>query len=158
MNSTKPVTSPTYLLRRIRSLSWLSWEELSIPMRVSKRTLHLWSSGQPIRQDHLRHLHLVANLIDRLDKGNPVHLRGLLLKDLGGKNALTLLGEGQFTLVENQLAPGMPNPSFGEVPAEVFRKRMPRGVSLESYQENQEVRTVQEKVLNGVRPPKLRKG
>lgn len=150
--------APVYILRRIRRLSGLTWEELSIAMNVSKRSLHLWDSGEAISQRHLKHLHLVAGLMDRLDKGNPVHLRNLLLKDLGGQNALTLLKEGQFALVETQLAPEKASPQFIELPAEEFRKRLPRGVSLVSYQESQDVRIVQGKALKGMKAPKLRKG
>lgn len=157
----KPIqseTSPADLLRRIRSLSRLTWEELSIAMGVSTRALLLWNGGKAIRQGHLRHLQRVADLIDRLDKRDPVHLRGLLLKNLGGKNALTLLREGQFTHVEMQLTSEQSNSSFGELPTETFRKRIPRGVSLESYQESQEVVIVQGKALGGIKPPKARKG
>lgn len=150
--------APVYTLRKIRRISGLTWEELSIAMDVSKRTLHLWDAGQALSQKHLKHLHRVAGLMERLDKGNPVHLRNLLLKDLGDQNALTLLKEGQFKQVEMQIAVEKSYPSFSELPEKEFRKRIPRGVSLTVYQEDQKVQIVRGKPLMSIKAPKLRKG
>ena len=150
--------APVCTLRRIRRISGLTWEELSTAMDVSKRTLHLWDAGQALSQKHLQHLHRVAGLMERLDKGNPVHLRNLLLKDLGDQNALTLLKEGQFKQVEMQLGTEKAYPSFSELPEKDFRARIPRGVSLASYQEDQKVQIVRGKPLKSVKAPKPRKG
>ena len=149
---------PEYVLRRLRMLSGLTWEELSIAMDVSKRALHLWDAGNPLKQKHLAHLHRVSGLVERLASGNPVHLRNLLLKDLGGTNGLTLLRERRYDLVERQLATERAFPVIHELPAGEFRKRLPSGVPISSYLESETMAPVQSKPLKAIKPPKLWKG
>lgn len=51
-------------------------------------------------------------------------------------------------------------PNFAELPAEESQKRIPHGVSLASYQEDQEdqeINVVQGKPLKSIKTPKLRK-
>lgn len=150
--------APDYLLRKVRKLTGLTWEELSIALNVSKRSLHSWDAGQPLSQKHLAHLHRVAGLVERLAKGNPVHMRYLLLKDLGGQNALTFLREGQYELVERRFASEKAFPVFVELPFDEARKRRPVGVALANYNTSDDSAAVQGKPLKGIKPPKLRKG
>lgn len=154
----EPGLAPGHVLRRLRRLTGLTWEELSIAMHVSKRSLHLWDAGQPLSQKHLAHLHRVAGLVDRLAKGNPVHMRNLLLKDLGGQNSLTLLREGQYELVERRLTGEKAFPSFTELPPAESRKRVPNGVSLAGYTNDDGSPVVPSRPLKGVKAPRLRKG
>lgn len=146
------------LLRNLRQISGLTWEELAIALTVSKRALHLWDNGQPVSQRHLKQLHRVAGMVRRLDQGNPVHLRHLLLKDLGGRNALTLLREGEFDQAERRLAAEQPIPRFAELPAGEFWKRIPGGVPLAGYSDVPEVQLNRERPLRVPKIPNLRKG
>jgi len=151
--------APVYILRRTRRISGLTWEELASAMGVSKRTLHLWDAGQALSQKHLKHLHGVHGVLERLDNGNPVHLRNLLLWDLGGRNALVLLREQQFGQVEVVLKARMsPFPIFAELPAVELRKRIPQGVPLSSFDEHPPLKAMPEKAIKGVKAPRIKKG
>lgn len=152
------MVAPVPLLRRIRRISGLTWAELSTAFSVSTRTLHNWDAGEPLRQKHLKRLHEVAGLFDRLDQGNPVYLRNLLLKDLGGQNALVMLRAGQLKEVEVQLeAIRSTHAAPGELADSEFRKRIPQGVSLAGYSLDQSVRVIPGKPLKAINPPRPRK-
>lgn len=151
------LVSPEYVLRGIRRISGLTWEELACVMGVSRRSLHLWDGGGNLTQEHLHRLHELSALMQRLDKGNPVHLRNLLLKVFDGKNALERLRTRQDTQVLALLGHDKfpPYPKSMDLPAAAFRKRIPDGVSLDSYSEDQSVVVSPEKPIKGIRPPRL---
>lgn len=150
--------APVSLLRRIRRISGLTWDELSTAFSVSTRALHNWDAGGLLRQKHLQRLHEVAGLFDRLDRGNPVYLRNLLLKDFGGQNALVMLRAGQLKEVEVLLgAIHSTHAALGELPDTEFRKRIPQGISLASYSSDQSVRVNPGRPLKAIKPPRPRK-
>lgn len=146
--------APVYLLRKIRRISGLTWEELSIAMGVTRRTLHLWDAGQELSQKHLNHLHRVAGLLDRLDRGNPVLMRNHLLKDFEGQNALSMLKEGNYSQVESLLAATPAFPKFIDLPETEARRRRPLGSPLASYRD-QSVQIVSGRALKGIKTPKI---
>ncbi len=150
--------SPIVLLRRIRSISGWTWEELATALGVSRRALHHWDAGGSLSRKHLERLHRLAGVLRGLDTGNPLQMRNLLMMDLGGTNALSLLGAERWSEVENHPAfrgikVSMPLP----LPAGEFRKRKEKGTALESH----ETRTVEaqpDRPLPKVMIPKPRKG
>jgi hypothetical protein len=152
------VMVPVSILRRVRSVSGLTWGELSTAMDVSRRTLHHWDSGEGLSQKHLQRLHDLAGLLERVNPGNPVYLRNLLLKDFGGKSALVMLRVGQIKEVEALLRTSKSKYASGPGLSESeFQRRIPQGVAMASYGDDQSVQIVRGKPLKAVKAPKPRK-
>lgn len=157
-HTTQAEPAPVGVLRRVKQISGLTWEELSKALSVSRRTLHNWDAGTEVSQKHLQHLHRLAGVLERLDRGNPVYLRNLLLKDLGGFNGLAMLGRGEFKEAEGLL--GVGQPAFQhpfETPYENLRRRLPQGVPIAAYGNEPTVHPLPGKALKGLKLPRLRK-
>jgi DNA-binding transcriptional regulator YiaG len=64
----------------VRERSGLTWEQLSKVFGVSRRAVHLWSSGKPMNAKHEELLFSLANLVRDLPGASPQERRSLLLR------------------------------------------------------------------------------
>lgn len=79
-------------LSELRRLSGLSWEQLARILRVTRRTLHFWSSGKPIARSNEEHLLRVLAVVRSVDRGSTTTNRAALLQSLEDRvSALDLL-------------------------------------------------------------------
>jgi transcriptional regulator with XRE-family HTH domain len=81
----------------IRRLSGLTWEELADLMDVSRRSLHHWVNGKPASAEHERRLQRLLGTLRRIDRGESILNRNVLLSpDEGGRLLLDLLKSEQY--------------------------------------------------------------
>ena len=81
----------------LRRLSGLTWEQLARVFVVSRRSLHLWASGRPIRPANEERLHRLLALLKQADRGNAPENRAMLLHDTDGVIPIDLLTEERYT-------------------------------------------------------------
>lgn len=148
---------PASVLRDIRRISGLTLEELAFALNVSRRTLHNWDAGQPVRSLHLEALHRLADLLRRMDCGNPIRMRNLLHLNRSGRSALAMIRESQWTAAEALLAPSVSRqPLPAALPEAEARRRRPQGVSIGAYA-NESLEVLPDRPLPRVKIPGLRK-
>lgn len=76
----KPL-APMDCLRRIKSISGLTWEALANEVfDVAPRSLHNWADGKAMNLEHEKHVYAVLSALEGIDPGNPVVMRRLLLQ------------------------------------------------------------------------------
>lgn len=70
-------------LVRLRRTSGLTWSEIADALGVSRRAVHLWSSGKTVAEVQRRRVHELAAFVDAWDVGLPSATR-IRLRDAAG--------------------------------------------------------------------------
>jgi transcriptional regulator with XRE-family HTH domain len=95
--STVSLENTQKALGELRRLSGLTWDQLAKLLDVSRGSLHLWASGQPLSRFDEEHLNRLLWAIQYIDRGSANLNRSLLLYPDGNKNSLfDLLVVGQY--------------------------------------------------------------
>ncbi len=94
-------------IHELRRLSGLTWEEIASIFGVTRRAIHLWASGEQMNSGHARRLRDLLGFLCRIDRGEALRNRDLLLSLLpGGRSLLDLLRAGSFEEALAYLAEG----------------------------------------------------
>jgi hypothetical protein len=111
----------------LRRLTGLTWEDLAHLMSVTRRTLHLWSNGQPINTPNEKRLRDLLSALRTLDQGTARENRALLMSPLPGGGVVSdLLREGRFGEARMRARQGRGRP----VPVGEARNARPQGDHL----------------------------
>lgn len=104
------------LVRELRQLSGLTWQQAADLVGVSAKTLHNWAAGHMIAEKNLRRLGEVLAVLRFIDRGFGEANRELLLNaSAKGRTLFSLLKEGDFESVKER-AGGGPGRAGSAVP------------------------------------------
>jgi len=104
--------TPARAIAELRRLSGLSWEQLSTAFATSRRALHFWASGKPMKPANEERLHRVLTTLRRIDRGTSAANRSALLAaDETTKRPLDLLAEQRYDEIISQLGLGTGRPA-----------------------------------------------
>lgn len=106
-----PAESTAEAIMEIRRRSGLTWEELGDLFDVSRRSVHHWANGKPVTASHDQTIRRMLAAVRRLDQGDQVGTRALLLAvdQAMGVSTLDLLKDGCFDEAMGRVA-GAPLP------------------------------------------------
>jgi transcriptional regulator with XRE-family HTH domain len=94
-------------LHEIRKLTGLTWEQLAGLFKVTRRSLHLWASGEPLSRVNEERLYRLLGTIRYIDRCSASINRSILLSPgSDGKFPLDLLRESRYEEVQKLLGPG----------------------------------------------------
>lgn len=80
----------------IRRLSGLTIQQIANLLGVSRRTIHAWSSGQPLNAENHAKLLRVQELIRDVYRGTAASTRTALLRPIHGETAFDRIREGRY--------------------------------------------------------------
>lgn len=126
------------LIAELRQLSGLTWEQLARLCKVSRRTLHFWASGKPMKPGHQEHLNRLLGVIRYMDRGTAELNRAALLSPTTDeKLPFDLLSNNEYALVEQSIGKGVIRPRPPTVSPAMLASRKPIHPTeiLESRQE-----------------------
>jgi DNA-binding transcriptional regulator YiaG len=105
--ATPPVRLTQQAVNELRKLSGLTWEQLACLFDVSRRSVHFWSSGQPLAVAHEKKLNRILDAVQYISLGSASLNRSLLM-GIGndGKSYLELLAAGEYETVKRLLGAG----------------------------------------------------
>jgi hypothetical protein len=105
--ATPPVRLPQQAVNELKKLSGLTWEQLACLFDVSRRSVHFWSSGQPLAVAHEEKLNRILDAVQYISLGSASLNRSLLI-GIGndGKSYLELLAAGEYETVKRLLGAG----------------------------------------------------
>ena len=112
----------------LRRLSGLTWERLAELFGTSRRSLHLWASGKPMKDENRRRLDLLLELVRTIDRGTAAANRIALLEDRDGEGApfdLLVRGDHERPLALLGVGKGR-RPVGPSVSARAMAERAPR--------------------------------
>lgn len=115
-------------LNELRKLSGLTWEQLARLFNVSRRSLHLWASGQPLSRSNEESLNRLLGTIRYINRGSASINRSVLLTPSSeGKLPFDLLVEGKHEEVKRLFGLGSApqKPQLVPLSAEAKAARMP---------------------------------
>jgi len=70
-------------LTEVRKRSALTWEQLASVLHVSRRAVHLWMSGQPMKLEHREALQTLLDRVRSMSNKSAFVVKQLLLKEHG---------------------------------------------------------------------------
>lgn len=108
--ATVPRTSAS--IADLRRVSGLTWEQLARLFGVSRRSVHFWASGKPMKPGHEEHLRRLVAVIWRIDRGSALRNRQVLFNASEGGESLPfdLLSAGRYEQAEAIMGPGCEAP------------------------------------------------
>lgn len=111
-----PIQATSEAVLEIRRRSGLTWEELGDLFDVSRRSVHHWASGKTVSADHEKVIRRTLAILCRLDRGDSIATRALLLTpDAEGVSILGLLKAGSFEHASAR-SPSAPAPERPRAP------------------------------------------
>ena len=111
----------------LRRLTGLTWGDLAELMSVSRRSLHLWSNGQPINTPNERRLRDLVSAMRALDRGTARENRAVLMSPRAEGGVFSdLLREGRFDEAYTRAGRGQGRPA----PVGEARNARPQGDQL----------------------------
>jgi transcriptional regulator with XRE-family HTH domain len=116
-------------LHELRKLTGLTWEQLAELFKVSRRSLHLWASGEPMSCRNEERLYRLLGTIRYIDRGSASMNRSILLSPCSdGTLPFDLLTEGRYNEVQELLGPGNAprRPTLAPVSLEASNSRSPQ--------------------------------
>jgi len=94
---TNPKRNTAQDILEIRFLSGLTWEELAELFGVSRRSVHNWANGEPMRPENIALVDMVLQTIRELRRESSVETRLALIKELpSGGRPLDLLRDKRW--------------------------------------------------------------
>jgi transcriptional regulator with XRE-family HTH domain len=116
-------------LNELRKLTGLTWEQLAGLFQVTRRSLHLWASGEPLSRVNEERLYRLLGTIRYIDQGSASMNRSILLSPgIDGKFPLDLLREGRYDEVRELVGHGNAprRPMLKPLSAEASKSRRPQ--------------------------------
>lgn len=85
-------------ISELRLLTGFTWDQIARLFSVSRRSVHLWASGETMSSDNEEHLHRLLGVVKRADRGRAEDNRAALLSSDGPSNlcAFDLLVNGDY--------------------------------------------------------------
>lgn len=100
--------SSVQLVRELRQLSGLTWQQAASLVGVQPRTLHNWAAGEKIAEKNLRRLGEILAVLRYIDRGYGEANRDLLLNTSDdGCTLFALLEAGEFERVKDKAGRGV---------------------------------------------------
>lgn len=100
--------SGVHLVRELRQLSGLTWQQAADLVGVKPRTLHNWAAGQTIAEKNLRRLGEILAVLRHIDQGYAEANRDLLLNaSVDGDTIFALMVKGEFDRVMSHVGSGI---------------------------------------------------
>ncbi|PTW43928.1 helix-turn-helix domain-containing protein [Rhodovulum kholense] len=100
--------SGVHLVRELRQLSGLTWQQAADLVGVKPRTLHNWATGQTIAEKNRRRLGEILAVLRHIDQGYAEANRDLLLNaSVGGDTIFALMENGEFDKVISHVGRGI---------------------------------------------------
>jgi hypothetical protein len=100
--------SSVQLVRELRQLSGLTWQQAANLVGVQPRSLHNWAAGHVIAEKNLRRLGELLAVLRHIDRGYAEANRDLLLNtSVEGRTLFALLEAGEFERVKEQAGRGV---------------------------------------------------
>ena len=94
-------------ISRLRSLSGLTWDQLALLLRVSRRTVHFWASGKPMSPSNELRVRALFETVRMLDRGSARANRLMLLAPIAnGASAFDMLCADLYVDVLSALSTG----------------------------------------------------
>lgn len=94
-------------IHELRRLSGLTWEQLARLCGVTRRALHFWASGKPLKAVHEERLQRLLATVRLIDRGSALDNRRVLLQPgADGILPFDLLIDGEYDAVVKLLGPG----------------------------------------------------
>jgi transcriptional regulator with XRE-family HTH domain len=75
----KRLQTPAQDILELRFRSGLTWEELGELFGVSRRSVHNWANGEPLRQEHVALVREALRAVNQLRKSGSAETRAILL-------------------------------------------------------------------------------
>jgi transcriptional regulator with XRE-family HTH domain len=100
--TTEPVPRPQggtvqQAIAELRSLSGLTWEQMARLLGVSRRSVHFWASGEPVRASHQERVERLLAVLRQVDRGTATENRALVLNSCAdGTLPFDVLADGRF--------------------------------------------------------------
>jgi hypothetical protein len=66
-------------IAELRLLTGFTWDQVARLFSVSRRSVHLWASGEPMSRDNEEHLHRMLGVIAKANRGHAAANRAALL-------------------------------------------------------------------------------
>lgn len=129
--------SASELVRDLRIISGLTWEQIANLLGVSAKTVHNWMAGEMIAEKNLRRLGEIVAVLRYIDRGyGEANRETLLGVSFSGRTLFSLLADGEFETVKAKagMGPSRPTP-LPSLPREALRLTAPErfGQALSSY-------------------------
>jgi len=102
----KDVISASRALSEVRRISGLTWEELGKLFHVSRRSVHFWASGQPMKSMNEKFLLKVLDFFRKVDRGSARSNRIAIFQSIRGLVPFDLISEKNFSEAEELLGRG----------------------------------------------------
>lgn len=85
-------------ISELRLLTGFTWDQIARLFSVSRRSVHLWASGETMSSDNEEHLHRLLAVVKRADRGRADDNRAALLSSDGPSNlcVFDLLVNGDY--------------------------------------------------------------
>lgn len=100
--------SGVHLVRELRQLSGLTWQQAADLVGVKPRTLHNWAAGQAIAEKNLRRLGEILAVLRHIDRGYAEANRDLLLNaSVDGDTIFVLMERGGGAQVMSHVGRGI---------------------------------------------------
>lgn len=114
-------------ISELRRISGLTWEQLSQLFEVSRRSVHLWASGRPLRAENEARLMRVLEVVRYADRGDARSNRRVLLNADRGLSPFNLLMGERFDDAKVALGQGVGRaaPLRSELSSEAKAARRP---------------------------------
>lgn len=129
--------SPQSLVREIKRLSGLTWENIAEVVGVSPRSVHLWLSGGQMAETKRQRAGLLLSFLTFIDRGHGEANRALILDTSdAGTTVLVMLTAGEHERAKMIVGPGRPRPSpFASTARNSLRRTAPDhfGLTLDAY-------------------------
>lgn len=116
-------------LNELRKLSGLTWEQLARLFNVSRRSLHFWASGQPLKRFNEESLNRLLGTVRYINRGSASINRSILLSPSNdGSIPFDLLVTGRHEEVMQLLGPGNApqKPQLKPLSPDAIASRMPQ--------------------------------
>lgn len=114
VESYSPNSDDPTLVRELREVSGLTWDQMASLFGVSRRTLHFWDSGNAMAASNQEKLGRILGAIKSFDTGSASENRRLLLTTVEGVLPLDLLRDGRyddFNNIKNYFSGRSPRPT-----------------------------------------------
>lgn len=115
-------------IAELRSLSGLTWEQMARLLGVSRRSVHFWASGEPVRASHQERVQRLLAVLRQVDRGSATENRTLLLNACAdGTLPFDILADGRFeeALELMKKGPGRTRPVLTPLSSEEQLARTP---------------------------------
>ncbi len=111
----------------LRRVSGLTWEQLGELFEVSRRSVHFWASGKPLKSGNAKRLKHILDVVRDADRGSARSTRAALLDASEGTTPFKMMVAQRFDEARAALGRSEARlaPAFAELSAEAKAARKP---------------------------------